>query len=97
MTSSQDSPDAPLPARPGESPRMPPGGVIDQRQQQIDPAGHHRQDPNRQGDDNTKQPGGSDPQRRDHHGEGAPHPDRAGTNEGGTNEGGGNGDGPAAP
>ena len=76
------------------------GNVIDQRQQQIDPAGHHRLDPNRQGDDNTKQPGGSDPARRDHRGEGAPHPDRAAngdTNRDGDGDADGDGDGPAAP
>ncbi|MBL4918911.1 hypothetical protein [Szabonella alba] len=33
--------------------------VIDQRQQQIDPAGRHRTDPNRRNDGNRKQPGGS--------------------------------------
>lgn len=33
--------------------------VIDQRQQQIDPAGHHRHDPNRR--PSTKQPGGKRP------------------------------------
>lgn len=32
---------------------------IDQRQQQIDPAGHHRRDPNRR--PSTKQPGGKRP------------------------------------
>ncbi|HEY6918283.1 MAG TPA: hypothetical protein VI412_03425 [Tabrizicola sp.] len=33
--------------------------MIDQRQQQIDPAGHHRQDPDARPDANRKQPGGS--------------------------------------
>ncbi len=32
--------------------------VIDQRQQQIDPAGHHRRDPNRRAGASQKQPGG---------------------------------------
>lgn len=31
--------------------------VIDQRQQQIDPAGKHRTDPDARGAENTKQPG----------------------------------------
>jgi hypothetical protein len=35
--------------------------AIDQRQQQVDPAGKHRVDPNARPDSNTKQPGGSDP------------------------------------
>ena len=35
------------------------GRVIDQRQQQIDPAGKHRDDPNRRSDANRKQPGAS--------------------------------------
>lgn len=39
--------------------RRPAQGVIDQRQQQIDPAGKHRVDPNTRDDDNTRQPGGS--------------------------------------
>ena len=33
--------------------------VIDQRQQQIDPAGRHRVDPDFRNDGNRKQPGGS--------------------------------------
>jgi hypothetical protein len=33
--------------------------VIDQRQQQIDPAGRHREDPDARPDSNRKQPGGS--------------------------------------
>ncbi len=40
-------------------------GVIDQRQQQIDPAGKQRTDPNARPDSNTKQPGGSDPAKHD--------------------------------
>lgn len=39
------------------------GNVIDQRQQQIDPAGHHREDSNDRPDTNRKQPGGTDPDR----------------------------------
>ena len=35
-------------------------GVIDQRQQQIDPAGKNRIDPDLRPDANSKQPGGSD-------------------------------------
>ncbi len=37
--------------------RHPKKGVIDQRQQQIDPAGRHRQDANARPGQNTKQPG----------------------------------------
>lgn len=48
-----------LPAN--EQLRRPRAGVIDQRQQQIDPAGEHRADPNARPDANRKQPGGSDP------------------------------------
>ena len=44
--------------------RQPEPNVIDQRQQQIDPAGHHRRDDNARPDANRKQPGGSAP--RDH-------------------------------
>ncbi len=33
------------------------GGVIDQRQQQIDPAGKHRDDPNNVAKRSQKQPG----------------------------------------
>jgi hypothetical protein len=39
--------------------RRPAPNVIDQRQQQIDPAGHHRKDPDVRPDTNRKQPGGS--------------------------------------
>lgn len=39
--------------------RHPKPGVIDQRQQQIDPAGHFRVDPDVRPDANSKQPGGS--------------------------------------
>ncbi len=48
-----------LPAN--EQLRRPARQVIDQRQQQIDPAGHHRVDPDARPDANRKQPGGSDP------------------------------------
>ncbi|PZQ95407.1 MAG: hypothetical protein DI533_18975 [Cereibacter sphaeroides] len=37
--------------------RQPEQNVIDQRQQQIDPAGRSRKDPNERPDGNTKQPG----------------------------------------
>ncbi|MBL8562077.1 MAG: hypothetical protein JNN06_07325 [Gemmobacter sp.] len=37
--------------------------VIDQRQQQIDPAGQHRRDPDARPDTNTKQPGNLPPAR----------------------------------
>lgn len=42
-------------------------GVIDQRQQQIDPAGKHRVDPNEAAKRSQKQPGQDlrDPQRKD--------------------------------
>lgn len=43
--------------------RHPRPNVIDQRQQQIDPAGRHREDPDARPDANRKQPGGSDPDR----------------------------------
>lgn len=39
--------------------RRPAPNVIDQRQQQIDPAGQHREDPDARPDSNRKQPGGS--------------------------------------
>lgn len=39
--------------------------VIDQRQQQIDPAGRHRRDDNARPDTNRKQPGGSMPIHQD--------------------------------
>ena len=43
------------------------GGVIDQRQQQIDPAGKHRDDPNEAAKRSRKQPGQDlrDPQKGD--------------------------------
>ena len=41
--------------------RHPAPDVIDQRQQQIDPAGKNRVDQNDRPDSNRKQPGGSDP------------------------------------
>lgn len=48
-------------------PRRPAPDIIDQRQQQIDPAGKDRDDENRRPDTNTKQPGNL-PER------GKPHP-----------------------
>lgn len=39
------------------NPRRPAPDIIDQRQQQIDPAGKDRDDENRRPDTNTKQPG----------------------------------------
>lgn len=41
--------------------RQPSPNVVDQRQQQIDPAGHHRRDDDARPDTNRKQPGGSVP------------------------------------
>lgn len=49
--------DEQLPAN--EALRPPKAKVIDQRQQQIDPAGRHRENPNSRPDTNRKQPGGS--------------------------------------
>jgi hypothetical protein len=46
----------PLPAN--ERLRRPKANVIDQRQQQIDPSGQHRLDPDARPDANRKQPGG---------------------------------------
>lgn len=46
--------------------RRPAANVIDQRQQQIDPAGKHRTDRNDRPDANRKQPGGSDPAKLKH-------------------------------
>lgn len=40
--------------------RRPKPNVIDQRQQQIDPAGHAREDHNARPDGNRKQPGGGE-------------------------------------
>lgn len=66
MTKSSKAPAPQSPVRPlGEtklviSPqelRQPEPNVIDQRQQQIDPAGKHRIDPDARPDGNTKQPG----------------------------------------
>lgn len=37
--------------------RHPVPNVVDQRQQQIDPARHHHADPDKRPDTNTKQPG----------------------------------------
>lgn len=55
---SNNSPDPdPVPAN--EKMRRPGPNVIDQRQQQIDPAGRHREDPDARPDANRKQPGGS--------------------------------------
>lgn len=52
--------ECPAPERPAnERLRRPDPNVIDQRQQQIDPAGHYRQDPDARPDGNRKQPGGS--------------------------------------
>jgi hypothetical protein len=39
--------------------RRPAPNVLDQRQQQIDPAGRHRRDPDARPDSNRKQPGGN--------------------------------------
>lgn len=47
------------PDRRTEKLRRPEPNVIDQRQQQIDPAGRNRVDPNARPDENRKQPGGS--------------------------------------
>lgn len=49
----------PDPGPANEKLRRPEPNVIDQRQQQIDPAGQQRQDPDARPDDNRKQPGGS--------------------------------------
>ncbi|NJM84022.1 MAG: hypothetical protein HC844_17645 [Tabrizicola sp.] len=43
-----------------EALRHPRPNLIDQRQQQIDPAGQHRVDRNARPDANRKQPGGSE-------------------------------------
>lgn len=53
-----NSPD-PDPGPANEKMRRPEPNVIDQRQQQIDPAGQHRKDPDARPDANRKQPGGS--------------------------------------
>ena len=47
------------------------GGVIDQRQQQIDPAGKHRSDPNETAKQSSKQPGHDlpNPETENDHGE----------------------------
>ena len=47
------------------------GGVIDQRQQQIDPAGKHRSDPNETAKHSSKQPGHDlpNPEEGNDHGE----------------------------
>jgi hypothetical protein len=63
-------PDPPGTAPSNERLRRPAPNVIDQRQQQIDPAGNHRRDQDDRPDSNTKQPGGSIP---DPHG-GEPEP-----------------------
>lgn len=53
-------PNLPAPDLPAnEQLRRPQPDVIDQRQQQIDPAGKDRVDPDKRPDGNTKQPGGS--------------------------------------
>lgn len=49
----------PDPGPANEKMRRPAPNVIDQRQQQIDPAGRHREDPDARPDANRKQPGGS--------------------------------------
>lgn len=49
----------PDPTPTNEKMRRPEPKVIDQRQQQIDPAGRHREDPDARPDRNRKQPGGS--------------------------------------
>lgn len=53
--------DETTPPEPENPLRRPAPNVIDQRQQQIDPAGQHRADPDARPDSNTKQPGGSTP------------------------------------
>lgn len=53
MTDKNDGPPA------NEQLRRPLPNVIDQRQQQIDPVGQQRQDPDERPDSNRKQPGGS--------------------------------------
>ena len=58
MTNIPDPPDT---APSNERLRRPAPNVVDQRQQQIDPAGKHRQDPDDRTDTNRKQPGGSVP------------------------------------
>ena len=55
---SSNSPD-PHPDLANERLRRPAPNVIDQRQQQIDPAGRHRENPDARPDANRKQPGGS--------------------------------------
>lgn len=53
-------PETPLdPSSPQEM-RHPKPGVIDQRQQRIDPTNKHTVDPNDKPDDSTKQPGDPD-------------------------------------
>jgi hypothetical protein len=44
-----------------EALRHPRPNLVDQRQQQIDPAGRQRRDDNLRPDTNRKQPGGNDP------------------------------------
>lgn len=46
------------PILPNEDLRRPTRNVVDQRQQQIDPAGRHRRDVNWRPETNRKQPGG---------------------------------------
>jgi hypothetical protein len=62
MTNTPD-PSAPVPSN--ERLRHPKPNVIDQRQQQIDPAGKHRRDQDERPDTNRKQPGGSIPDPRE--------------------------------
>jgi len=59
MAMSQDTP-----TKPTDLTRHPRPNVIDQRQQQIDPARHHTVDPDKRPDTNTKQPGGSSPDKK---------------------------------
>ena len=57
MTKTEKSHPSQTPAN--ERLRRPAPNVLDQRQQQIDPAGQHRRDPDARPDSNRKQPGGS--------------------------------------
>lgn len=58
MTQQKD--DRPATDRPEQPLREPAPNVIDQRQQQIDPAGRHRIDPDARAANSTKQPGRHD-------------------------------------
>lgn len=57
MTSPQDPAKLPVIQPANEGLRRPAPNVIDQRQQQIDPAGHQRADVNAPAADTMKQPG----------------------------------------